>query len=720
MEIFEHPLELKMNNNNQLVALLNTSGNFPIIPGAANPVFAGLTDYAVAIMNNTGNALIASTYMGGSGNEGIANYDMAGGLFIDNVNDIYISGMSDSPDYPATVGAFQTVQPGNESGVVSKLNANLNGVQWSTYIGGALGDDIVNSLTIAPNGDLYIVGNTTSGDFPTTAGALNPAPIGMRDGFVASMAPNGSAVNFSSYLGTVANDRAKFIQTNAAGEIFVGGSTRGNYPLSAGVFSSPSDNNLFVHKLDNTLGATVFSTSIGCFDLAQPEIFMTAFGLDYCDKVYFTGASTGNNFPVSANAYSAAEKGMYMCVLEPDAIALNYGSYFGGDDNAQHFHPASKSVYTNQGILYHTECTQSTNYPLLNGGGTQNGAFQDGALFIFDFEFSLPLTQIDLGPDLDVCTLPVNLDAAHVDNINVQYLWSTTETTDNIDVNAPGTYSVMVYNTCDTVYDTITVNLSSVTAGFTVSAAQGCVNDLFVFTNTSIAAGSPAYSWDFGDGNLSSLQDPTYNYPSEGTFTVTLTVTDGACSDVFTQDITIHPDPVADFSFSPDILTVENRDIQFNNQSTGADSYIWFFGAAFGTSVENNPLFTFPEEADMSYPITLQAFSAEGCSSEMVRTIDFQDVILFYVPNAFTPGSSGPNSLFTPVMTSGFEPYQFHLLIYDRWGEIVFESFNAQVGWDGWYDGRLVEGGVYIWQIQFKETMSDKKHTHNGHVTIIR
>ena len=718
---FEHPLEIKVNGNNELVVLMNTSGNFPIIPGAVIPAFSGLTDYAVGILNNAGTNLMASTYVGGSGDEGIANYDMAGGLFIDNANDIFITGMSNSADYPTTAGAFQVALPGNESGVVTKLDGNLTNIQWSTYFGGTLGNDIVNSINMASNGSLYIVGNTTSADLPTTAGALNVAPFGQRDGFVANLSPNGTALNFSTYIGTGNDDRAKFIEINAADEIFVGGSTRGAYPISAGVFSSPSANNMFVHKLTNDLSATLYSTAIGCLDVAQPEIYMTAFGLDYCDKVYFTGASTGNNFPTTPDAYTTNEKGMYMCVLEPEALALNYGSYFGGDDNAQHFHPASKSVYTNEGILYHTECTQSTNYPLLNGLTTQNGAFQDGAVFIFDFEFSLPLTQIDLGPDVNVCILPVNLNASHPDNINVEYLWSTTETTPDIDVNAAGTYSVMVYNTCDTVYDTIQVTVSNVLANYDVNLPNGCAGSEFTFTDQSITNGANvSWFWDFGDGKTSTVQNPTHVFDSEGTYAVSLNVTSGGCDGFYTQNIEVFPTPTANFDFSPQFLTVENSEIRFTNLSSGEDSYIWNFGSAFGVSAEENPVFIFPEESDMAYPIILTVINSDGCSDEITKYLEFQDVITFYVPNAFTPGSSGPNSTFTPIMTSGFEPYQFHLLIYNRWGEIVFESFNDQIGWDGWYDGKLSQPGVYVWKIQFKETMTDKKHTHTGHVSIIR
>ncbi len=97
------------------------------------------------------------------------------------------------------------------------------------------------------------------------------------------------------------------------------------------------------------------------------------------------------------------------------------------------------------------------------------------------------------------------------------------------------------------------------------------------------------------------------------------------------------------------------------------------------------------------------------------------DILLYYIPNAFTPDGDEFNPTFKPVFTSGFDPYDYHLIIFNRWGETVFESFNAERGWDGLYNsGELVEDGVYIWHIDFKETMSDKRHKEIGHVTLLK
>ena len=86
-----------------------------------------------------------------------------------------------------------------------------------------------------------------------------------------------------------------------------------------------------------------------------------------------------------------------------------------------------------------------------------------------------------------------------------------------------------------------------------------------------------------------------------------------------------------------------------------------------------------------------------------------------------TPDGDLFNETFQPVFTAGYDKYDYHLTIFNRWGEIVFESYDADKGWNGAYgDGGLVQDGVYIWQIEFAETMSDKLHVHRGHVTVLK
>ncbi|MFD1553319.1 hypothetical protein DNU06_06555 [Putridiphycobacter roseus] len=721
----EYPLDMSVNTNDQLILLTYTSGNFPMTASPAFGTISGGIDYALAIFNTTGTNLLSSTYLGGSNNEGDGTSDVGAGIFVNANNEIFVGGSTLSGDFPVSAGSFQTALAGGTDGTISKFNSNLSTLIWSTYIGGT-GDDIVNSLATGMNNDVYFVGNTTSADFPTNIGSLNQAPLGLRDGFIGRLNAAGTALVAATYIGTTNDDRAKFISLNAINEVFVGGSTVGSYPISAGTYAATSANNLFIHKLDAGLINTLFSTQVGCMATTQSETYMTAFGIDYCDKIYFTGAATGNDFPTTADAYSATEKGLYMAVLTPDALALDYGSFFGGNILNQHFHPGSKSKYNLEGILFHSECTFSNNYPTTNGTTTQNGASNDAASFIFDFEFSLPLTDFDvISSDTSVCTFPFSLSAASAGNINVAYLWSTNETTPSISISNPGTYSVEVYNDCDTIRDTIVVTTISLNADFTIDRNEVCKGEEAVlFTTLNILPSGTQYEWEFGDGQSSNTSAPSHVYTVIDTMTVKLTVSLNGCSSTVTKadTIIVHGKPTANFSFSPDFLTIENTVAQFiNTSSSDQTSTIWNFGNQSGVSNLPNPTYTYPSEGGKSYAVTLEVSNIHGCTDDIIKYIEVQDVITFYIPNSFTPNdNTGENSIFDVEMTSGVDPYQFKMLIFNRWGEILFQTEDFNKGWDGRYLNEIVKQGAYIWKIEFKETMSDKKHIYEGHVTVLR
>ena len=226
------------------------------------------------------------------------------------------------------------------------------------------------------------------------------------------------------------------------------------------------------------------------------------------------------------------------------------------------------------------------------------------------------------------------------------------------------------------------------------------------------------------DGNVLADCGPVSNtYNSAGLYDVTLTVTsDQGCigTDTYSNYIEVVPYPQASFSFAPNELTILDTEVDFTNSSLYADSYTWSFGDQSAASSEENPTHTFPDASGGSYTVTLQAHSNAGCYDQVTAVITIDDVLLYYVPNTFTPDGNSINNEFFPVFTAGYDLYDYHLTIFNRWGEIIFESYNPGVGWDGTYGGVLVEDGVYIWQLEFGETMSDKRHKKRGHVTVLK
>ena len=136
--------------------------------------------------------------------------------------------------------------------------------------------------------------------------------------------------------------------------------------------------------------------------------------------------------------------------------------------------------------------------------------------------------------------------------------------------------------------------------------------------------------------------------------------------------------------------------------------------------MKKNPTHVFPTEAGI-YNIRLYVENELGCADSTLKSIKVNDITLFYMPNTFTPDGDSYNDVFQPVFESGFDPYSFHMRIYNRYGEVVFESYDASVGWDGTYGSEgIVPGGIYTWSLEFKEANTDRIHQHTGHITVIK
>jgi gliding motility-associated-like protein len=287
-----------------------------------------------------------------------------------------------------------------------------------------------------------------------------------------------------------------------------------------------------------------------------------------------------------------------------------------------------------------------------------------------------------------------------------------------------GDYIYVVDGTAMCPGDTATINISLATVGsgsIFVSNNEGCTPVSVDFVNASAASGESC-SWDFGDGSTATGCTPSHTYTAEGCFDVTLTVTSPeGCEDVQTIPdlVCTYDPPEAGFSIPNSFLTADNTTVEFTNTSTNAISYEWIFGQ-LGTSAEVDPEFTFPQGEQGEYQVCLTAYNALGCSDNICAPINVQEALIYYVPNAFTPDGNEYNQSFLPVFTSGFDPYDYHMTVFNRWGEILFESYNATYGWDGTFGGDIVEEGIYLWKIEFKDAYTDKRYSQIGHILLMR
>jgi gliding motility-associated-like protein len=248
---------------------------------------------------------------------------------------------------------------------------------------------------------------------------------------------------------------------------------------------------------------------------------------------------------------------------------------------------------------------------------------------------------------------------------------------------------------------------------------QGCVPLQVDFVNAGTGSGTCV--WNFGDGiTATSCAAIMHEYTTPGVYTPSLTITDAnGCVNTGTGSvITVYELPKAYFTWNPQIPDIADPVVQFTDLSDLAVTWDWTMGFYTG-STEQHPTVEFNEVKE--YLVTLKVTSAGGCEDQITQLVEVVDVIVFFIPNTFTPDGDGANDDFRPAFTSGIDIFNFNFKIFNRWGEIVWESYDPQIGWDGTYSDRgLIEDGTYVWQLEFTETMSDKVHKHRGHVTILK
>ena len=262
---------------------------------------------------------------------------------------------------------------------------------------------------------------------------------------------------------------------------------------------------------------------------------------------------------------------------------------------------------------------------------------------------------------------------------------------------------------------TITV-LQPPTAIIGTDGLEGCEPMEVMFTDASVSADPIiSWSWDFGDGGTSSDQSPTYVYASAGTFTASLVITSAnGCTD--TSDaatvVVVFPSPNAAFTVSGEPIEWPDGIVAFNNYSTGDSSWVWDLGNGEMAFVEEP---THQYAGPGLYPIELIVTNEFGCTDTATYLLVIDDAYALYVPNTITVDGDGRNDLFAPM---GAGIIEYHLSIFDRWGELLFEG-DGPAFWDGTYLGTPVQQDVYVWRIVARDRHHEQYEIF-GHVTVLR
>jgi gliding motility-associated-like protein len=192
------------------------------------------------------------------------------------------------------------------------------------------------------------------------------------------------------------------------------------------------------------------------------------------------------------------------------------------------------------------------------------------------------------------------------------------------------------------------------------------------------------------------------------------------CTDTTQVAVIVHPNPIADFILDRNLLTSDDPTITISNLSSGNLVNLWDFG-------DGNQLVNNLNTIDYSYPfsegdylIKLTVSSIDGCMDSTEQLIQIKGDVIYYVPNCFTPDGDEFNNSFLPIFTSGFDPMNYELTIYNRWGEIVFVSENHLTAWNGSYNNLICPDGIYSYIIKYKIPDLDLFKYISGQINLIR
>lgn len=284
-----------------------------------------------------------------------------------------------------------------------------------------------------------------------------------------------------------------------------------------------------------------------------------------------------------------------------------------------------------------------------------------------------------------------------------------------------GAYAVTVTdaNGCMSGQDAVQVAVGSVASpSFTMDTLAGCA-PLCVAFNTASPQGT--LTWNLGDGTvIGAGQAFTHCYGDAGSYSVALTVTDNAgCSATWASPDTLHvsASPVAAFSADPPVTTIGEPEVTFFDLSSGATGWAWTFGdTALTGSTAPSPAVSFP--AVGCYPVQLVVSNPQGCTDTATHLLCVEDEFAAWIPNAFTPNGDGFNDSWGIITTVG-TPRAFELLVFDRWGGLLFSASEKGMLWDGTARGAEVPLGVYPWRLRLIDTQGFQRE-RSGHVVLVR
>jgi hypothetical protein len=329
------------------------SSNFPTTFGTYDTSYNGFADAFIVKLDQSGSNLLYSTYIGDTNN------DYSTAIKINSSGRAFITGYTYSSNFPTTGGAYDTSYNGGIDSFILILNPSGSALNYSTFIGGA-SSDYGRDIAIDSINNITIIGSTLSSDFPTTTNAYDTSHNGMYDVFILRLNQNGSALNYSTFLGGTSSDFGQGLKIDSnRNAIGTGFTLSSGFPKTTGVYdqSHNGGEDIFITKLNQYGSSLIFSTFIG--GSGNDQSYEIA--LDSLENIYATGNTKSSNFPTTPDAldldYNSTEG--FMIKVTSNGSKLLYSTYFGGTGNDK----GNSLAIELSGNIYITGDTDSSNFP---------------------------------------------------------------------------------------------------------------------------------------------------------------------------------------------------------------------------------------------------------------------------------------------------------------------------------------------------------------------
>lgn len=294
-----------------------------------------------------------------------------------------------------------------------------------------------------------------------------------------------------------------------------------------------------------------------------------------------------------------------------------------------------------------------------------------------------------------------------------------------IDTSIPGLFTPTFFpnpGQCGDTIDMLITIIAAVPPVFIADTLSGC-NPLLVNLSTIGAVQGAVYTWSWGGTQIGQGNNLSFTFDAAGYHDITLEYNLLGCVETTTYNDYIYMEsyPEASFAALPGALIETTMPIQFINNSIGTGlTYLWDFDDNT-TSTEENPNHMFVGVTE-NLLVSLTAYTPLGCSDTYQLSLPVIAEPIYYIPNTFTPDQDEHNQTWQAIFTTGFDPYAFQLAVYNRWGEVIWETRDASQAWDGTYglEGNQVPAGMYTWKLQFETKENDYRKIVTGHLNLIR